>query len=280
LSICPDIDTLVYTLAGINDPQQGWGLVDETWHAMAALERLGGETWFRLGDRDLATHLLRSERLRSGETLSAISAYLARQSGIEHTLLPMSDDPVSTRLKTSAGDLPFQHYFVREQCQPVVASYYFEGVEQARPQPEFMQCLGSELLEAIVICPSNPFLSVAPMLELPGVRAAMRTSQAPVIAVSPIVAGLAIKGPAAKMMAELSMPVSALAVAEYYGDLLDGFVIDDADADLAGAISALGIEVLTCPTIMKSLDDRIALAESVLDFADNIRLLARQKGYQ
>lgn len=277
LSICPDIDTLIYTLAGINDQQQGWGLANESWQTMAALEGLGGETWFRLGDRDMATHLLRSERLRCGESLSGITAYLARQSGVEHCILPMTDDPVRTRLKTTAGDLSFQHYFVREQCRPAISAYYYEGIERARPQSDFIDKLDSSGLEAIVICPSNPFLSVSPILELPGVRSALKSSPAPVVAVSPIVAGLALKGPTAKMMTELAMPASALAVAEYYGDLLDGFVIDDSDATLADDIRALGVEVLTCPAVMKSLDDRIELAKSVLNFAGKIHSPSSQK---
>ncbi|MDB4470943.1 2-phospho-L-lactate transferase, partial [Deltaproteobacteria bacterium] len=243
LSISPDIDTLLYTLAGINDPKQGWGLANESWQAMAALEQLGGETWFRLGDRDMATHLLRSERLREGDSLSEVTALLAQQLGIKHSILPMTDDPVRTRVKTASGELDFQHYFVREQCQPAITGFYFDGIEQAKPQPQLLPQLRDQSLQAIILCPSNPFLSVEPMLATPGIRAAMIKSSAPVVAVSPIVAGIAIKGPAAKMMQELSMPATALAVAEYYGDLLDGFVIDESDAGLADSIRALGIEV-------------------------------------
>lgn len=278
LSISPDIDTLLYTLAGINDSQQGWGLAGESWQAMTALEQLGGETWFRLGDRDLATHLLRSERLRAGEPLSAVTTLLAGQLGIEQAILPMTDDPVRTRVVTADGELAFQHYFVREQCRPVISGFYFDGIEQARPHPQLLPRLCDEALEAIILCPSNPFLSIEPLLNLNGVRDAMRLSSAPVVAVSPIVAGLAIKGPAAKMMRELAMPATALAVAEYYGDLLDGFVIDESDAALADSISALGIEVAICPTVMKTIEDRIELAETVVDFAKSITFSAANKG--
>ncbi len=270
LSISPDIDTLIYTLAGLNDQQQGWGLANESWQVMAALEQRGSETWFRLGDRDIATHLERSQRLASGQTLAEVTAALADQLGVKHPILPMSDDPVRTRLLTAEGELAFQQYFVREQCQPVIDRFYFSGLDQARPQADFLRLLQSEPLDAIIICPSNPFLSVEPIISLQGVRQAMRDNPAPVVAISPIVAGLAIKGPAAKMMQELSMPATALAVAEYYGDLLDGFVIDESDRALLEPIKALGIDVAVCPTVMKNLQDRIDLAASVLSFSQTI----------
>ena len=267
LSISPDLDTVMYTLAGISNPIQGWGLADESWNVMSALDALGAETWFRLGDRDLATHLERSWRLRGGETLTEVTAKLCARLGVQHRLIPMSDDPVRTVIKTADGDLPFQHYFVREQCRPAITGYFFGGLEQARAQPYLMDLLADEALAAIVICPSNPFVSVAPVLGLPGVRAAMKASRAPVIAVSPIVAGVAIKGPAAKMMKELKMPASALAVAEYYGDLLDGFVLDESDAGLLAAIQQTGIRASCEKTVMKTLDDRINLAKVVLSMA-------------
>lgn len=270
LSICPDLDTVMYTLAGLNNKQLGWGLAGESWGAMAALEQLGGETWFRLGDKDLATHLQRSTRLAAGCSLSEVTGELCRQLGIEHTIVPMSDHPVRTMINTADGELPFQHYFVREQCRPAVQSYRFEGIERAQPQQDVMQWLCSDGLQAIIICPSNPFVSVEPILQLPGVRQAMIDSSAPVIAVSPIVAGLAIKGPAAKMMVEMNIPATAAAVAEYYGDLLDGFVIDDSDQGLANTIAASGTEVACVPTVMKSLDDRVSLAQAVLSFADRL----------
>lgn len=268
LSISPDIDTLMYTLAGINDQQQGWGLANESWNMLAALEQLGGESWFRLGDRDLATHLERSQRLAKGQPLSAITRYLCRQLGVHHSVIPMSNDAVRTTMKMAAGgELSFQEYFVREQCQPTITGYYFDGIEQAQPQQQLMELLAGEQLSAIIICPSNPFVSVEPILKLNGVRQAMIDNAAPVIAVSPIVAGLAIKGPTAKMMRELSMPVTATAVVEYYGELIDGFVLDQSDQSLQATIAELGVEVCCVNTVMKSLQDRINLASEVLSFA-------------
>lgn len=267
LAICPDLDTVMYTLAGRNNQAQGWGLADESWRIMDTLAQLGGETWFRLGDLDIATHLQRSQLLRRGESLSAATAALCAGFGVAHTVLPMSDDPVATIVDTADGELSFQHYFVREQCRPAVRGFHFRGVETARPQPRFLaQLLGNEL-DAIIVCPSNPFVSIDPMLRLPGVRAALENATAPVIAVSPIVGGVAIKGPAAKMMAELNMPSSALAVAEYYRDLLDGFVVDRADADQVAAIAELGIAVHVTDSVMHTLDDRVRLAAEVLQFA-------------
>ena len=267
LPISPDLDTVMYTLAGRNNAEQGWGLAGESWQAMAMLGDYGGADWFQLGDRDIATHLVRGERLRGGDTLSEVTAYLCQRLGIAATVLPMTDDAVRTKILTADGELDFQHYFVREACRPSVSGFRFEGVANARPQADFMAALGSSQLEALVICPSNPFVSVQPILELAGVRAAMAAASAPVIAVSPIVAGQAIKGPAAKMMAELQMPATALAVAEYYAELVDGFVIDEADRDQADAIRALGLAVKVVPTVMKSLQNRIELARQVLAFA-------------
>ncbi|MGK0499111.1 MAG: LPPG:FO 2-phospho-L-lactate transferase [Oceanicoccus sp.] len=270
LTICPDLDTVMYTLAGINNKQQGWGLADESWAVMSALTRIGAEDWFQLGDQDIATHLQRSQQLANSDSLSAVTEALCQRLGVKHKLLPMSDDPVRTQIKTAQGDLAFQHYFVRERCRPAVSGFYFSGIEQAKPQHEFMALLQSDELAAIIICPSNPFVSVEPILQLAGVREAMAASAAPVIAVSPIVAGLAIKGPAAKMMTELEIPATATAVAEYYGDLLDGFVLDQTDQHLQSEISALGLPVLSTATIMKTLQDRIDLASAVLSFAENI----------
>jgi LPPG:FO 2-phospho-L-lactate transferase len=276
LPICPDLDTVMYTLAGRNNQEQGWGLADESWQAMSMLKTYDAPGWFQLGDRDIGTHLVRRQLLAEGKTLSEVSAYLCRQLGIEHTLLPMSDDPVRTWVDTEQGELPFQAYFVRERCQPLVRGFRFEGIETAKVQPQCMALLSDPQLDAIVICPSNPFVSVAPILGLAGVREAMCASKAPVIAVSPIVAGAAIKGPAAKMMAEMKTPISALGVAEYYGssrdgNLLDGFVIDEADAGQAAQIERMGIPVLVVPTVMKSLQDRVDLARATLEFATRLK---------
>lgn len=268
LWISPDLDTVMYTLAGLNNTEQGWGLAGESWQAMSALETLGGETWFRLGDRDLATHLQRTQRLQAGVTLSEITRDFCRRLGVEVSVLPMSDDPVMTVVDTGREQLAFQEYFVREQCRPPLHSYHFRGIDSARPQPQFLRALDDPDLTAIVICPSNPFVSVEPVLSLVGVREAIRDSRAPVIAVSPIVAGEAIKGPAAKMMDELKLPRSALGVAQLYRDLIDGFVLDEVDRAQAAAVRDLGIAVSCEATVMNTLDDRIDLARAVVNFSD------------
>lgn len=272
LNISPDLDTVMYTLAGVSNAEQGWGLAGETWQGLAALQQLGCDTWFQLGDKDLATHIVRTHLLRKGLTLSEVTDRLCRSLGVHSQLLPMSDDPVMTIVETNEGDLPFQHYFVRERCRPVVRSFRYDGVGVARPQTEFVSLMRADSLAAIVICPSNPFVSVAPILALRGVREAIRQCSAPVIAVSPIVAGAALKGPAAKMMQELSLKVTAFSVAEYYGDLLDGFVIDNQDAAQASAIEdELGIRTLVTTTIMRTLQDRIDLASQVIQFSDQLK---------
>jgi LPPG:FO 2-phospho-L-lactate transferase len=234
---------------------------------MEALETLGGESWFRLGDRDLATHLRRSQVLREGGSLTRATALLCRELGVQHRLLPMSDDPVATRVVTTEGELHFQHYFVREQCKPPVLSFHFDGAASARPQPEFLELLSADALGAVVICPSNPFVSVDPILALPGVREALSECRAPVIAVSPIVGGTALKGPAAKMLRELGREVTATSVAAHYAGLIDTFVLDHRDATLAPEISALGMDVHITATVMKSLEDREQLARAVLAVA-------------
>jgi LPPG:FO 2-phospho-L-lactate transferase len=264
LAISPDIDTLLYTLAGLDNPQLGWGRRDETWTFMAALERLGGETWFNLGDGDLATHVERTRRLGAGESLSEITDDFRRRLGISVRLLPMSNDRVRTRLRTAKGWLDFQDYFVRRRCAPVVREIAFAGADVALPQPDFLAALADESLRAVVICPSNPFISIDPILGLPGVHEALRACDAPVIAVSPIIGGKAVKGPTAKMMAELGLPVDAAAVARYYGDILDLYVADEADAN---EVADLGVPVRVARTLMSSLEDREALARVVLKAA-------------
>jgi LPPG:FO 2-phospho-L-lactate transferase len=267
LSVSPDLDTLLYTLAGIDNPETGWGRRDETWTFMAALESLGGETWFKLGDGDLATHVERTRRLRGGETLSQIADDFRRRLGISARLLPMTDDPVRTRLLTDAGWLDFQDYFVRRQCAPSVHEITFAGAAAACPHPAFLAALGGDDLRAVVICPSNPFISIDPILALPGVRDALRLCQAPVVAVSPIIGGKAVKGPTAKIMAELGLPVDMAAVARHYGDLLDGYVADAADSD---AIGDPGVPVSLTQSLMHTLADREALARAVLMAADGL----------
>lgn len=264
LSISPDLDSVMYALADLNDPERGWGLAGESWQAMDALKQLGGADWFRLGDRDLATHLQRSVRLSEGAPLSQVTGELCAALGLRHALVPMSDDRVSTMVSTEQGELTFQEYFVREQCAPAVSGFRFEGIESARPLPQLMEWLAAPDLSAVVICPSNPFVSVDPILSLPGVREALQNSSAPVVAVSPIVGGMAIKGPAAKMMQELNMPATAVAIAQWYGELLDGLMIDSVDRELAASITT-ATRVL--PTLMSDLDSKVQLAREALDFA-------------
>ncbi len=265
LSISPDLDTLLYTLAGIDNPETGWGVRGETWNFMAALEALGGATWFRLGDRDLATHIERTRRLRAGETLAAISADFARRMGLSARLLPMSDDPVRTRLLTGEGWLDFQDYFVRRAARPPVREIIYAGASSARPNPDFLAALQSGNLRAIVVAPSNPFLSIEPILALPGVRAALKDASAPVIAVAPIIAGSAVKGPTAKLMRELGSEPSAAAVAMRYRDFLHIFVLDRADAASA---ASLPMPAAAAQTMMRTLEDRENLARAVLAAAD------------
>jgi LPPG:FO 2-phospho-L-lactate transferase len=266
LSISPDVDTLLYTLSGLANLELGWGRRDETWSFMETLGALGGETWFRLGDRDLALHVERTRRLRAGESLTAITADLCRRLSVGPRILPMSDGRLRTRLRSDTGWLDFQEYFVHQRCEPVVRELSFIGDGQA--QPDFLALLRNPALAAVVICPSNPFISVEPILSLRGVREALTACHAPVVAVSPIIGGRAVKGPTAKMMRELGLDASARAVAEWYGDLLDGYVIDHADAaDMGG----LHPRVTAAATLMQTLDDRDALARIVLDAAAALR---------
>lgn len=268
LAISPDLDTLMYSLAGIDDPERGWGRRAETWTFMAALTALGGETWFRLGDGDLATHVERTRRRAAGETLSAVTADFCRRLGIATKLLPMSDDKVRTRLRSAEGWLDFQDYFVRRRCAPAVLELAYEGAAAARPHPDVLAALADPRLRAVVISPSNPFVSIEPILAVPGMREAIATCAAPVVAVSPIIGGRAVKGPTAKMMGELGFPVSAAAVARRYRDLLDAYVLDRADAAAGAEAAELGIAVTLAHTLMTTLEEREALARHVLATAD------------
>ena len=264
LSISPDVDTLLYTLAGIDNPVAGWGRRDETWTFMRAFETLGGETWFKLGDGDLATHIERTRRLAAGESLSKITDDFCRRLGISARVLPMTDDRVRTQLHCEQGWLDFQDYFVRLRASPVVHEIAYFGGSQASANPDFLAAVAEDDLDAVVICPSNPFLSIDPILSLPGVRGALRNCRAPVVAVSPIVGGKAVKGPTAKIMAELGLPTTAAAVARHYADILDIFIADEADAE---EIQGLGIPTRVCQTLMLTLEDRDSLALAVLKAA-------------
>ena len=264
LHISPDIDTVIYTLAGLNNQEQGWGLEGETWNFITALERLGGESWFRLGDRDIATHIERTRRLKS-EPLSAVTADFAARLGIKQKIVPVSDDPVRTMVRTDQGVLAFQDYFVRLRCAPKVEKLEFPGIESMKPSAGLLSALSAPNLEAIVICPSNPFLSILPILSIPGIRLALEQRDAPLVAVSPIIGGAAVKGPAAKIMDELGWTVSSVGVAGFYGTLLDGLMIDKVDAHLAPEID--GSEVLVGDTMMQNSEDRRRVATEVLAFA-------------
>jgi LPPG:FO 2-phospho-L-lactate transferase len=265
LSISPDLDSVIYALAGLSDPVRGWGRRDETWTFMEALKGLGGESWFQLGDGDLAMHVERTWRLAQGATLSEVTAHLCRALGIAIRVLPMSDDPVRTRVLTAEGWLDFQEYFVHQQCRPAVREFKFAGAETARAQPAALAALERRDLRAIVICPSNPFVSVEPILAVPGIRAALQQSCAPVVAVTPIIGGKAIKGPAAKMMAELRLEVSGEAVARRYAGIIDGFVVDHADPVPE---PLQNVRFFGAATLMTTTDDRLRLAHAVLQSAD------------
>jgi LPPG:FO 2-phospho-L-lactate transferase len=264
LHISPDLDTVVYTLGGIADRNRGWGRAAETWNFMDALGRLGGETWFQLGDRDLATHVTRTQWLRDGGTLSEFASQTASMLGISARIMPMSDDRVRTIVETAEGDLPFQHYFVRRRCEPAVKRIRFENAAKAAPAPDVLELLSHPEVRAIVICPSNPYLSIDPILAIPAIRRAL-ASTAPVIAVSPIISGQAVKGPTAKIMHELAIVVNTQAIATHYRGLIDALVIDEADAaDRAKA----DVPIMTTFTMMKTLEDRERLARDVISFAE------------
>ncbi len=260
LNICPDLDTVCYMLAGLHNPETGWGRASESWHAFENVALLGGPTWFRLGDRDLGTHLERTRRLRAGERLSAITADFCAAWGIRARVLPMSDQPIPTIVMTDEGELAFQEYFVARQCQPKVTGFRFEGVLQAKPAPGVLEAI--QTAEVAVICPSNPWVSIDPILAVPGVRDELLKKR--VVAVSPLVGGKAIKGPAAKMFTELEIEPSAAAVAAHYGGLLSGFVLDKMDENLTKSIR---LKTLITDTIMVEKQDRLRLGEEVLSFA-------------
>jgi LPPG:FO 2-phospho-L-lactate transferase len=265
LHVSPDADTLMYTLAGLDNTKLGWGRRDETWSFMETLTSLGGEDWFRLGDRDLAVHIERTRRLGQGETLSAITADFCRRLGVGPRVLPATDDRLRTRLRTDEGWLDFQDYFVRLQCRPLVRELAFEGAANARPHLDLLAALRDERLRAVVICPSNPFISVEPILAVPGMREALAACAAPVVGVSPIIGGRAVKGPTAKMMTELGMSPSAAAVAKRYDGLLDGYVMDAGDAEEAAHVKP---KVTLARTLMTNLAEKEQLARVVLEAAD------------
>lgn len=271
LTFSPDLDTMLYTLAGIASPSAGWEPADETFALFETLKSLGGPDRFRIGDKSLAAPLLRSGALYDGRRLTEITLEFCRHLGVTARILPASDDPLRTQLLTDNGAISFQEYFVEFGCEPEVRGFQYAGADQARISDELLDALYAKDLEAVVICPSNPYHSIRPILEVNGMKELLRRCGAPVIAVTPIIGGQALKGSAAKMMRELGHEVSARSVAMEYLRIIDGFVIDESDAGLAEGIRASGMQVISAKTIMRTVADRTALAQLVLDFAQTVR---------
>lgn len=268
LHICPDLDTVLYTLAGLANPATGWGIAGDTFATLEMVGRYTGQPWFKLGDRDFATHIVRTERLRRGESLSTVTAALARAIGVNAAIVPMSDEPVATMIDTPEGRLDFQQYFVGRRHADEVIGVHFAGVDAAHPAQEALGALAHA--DTIVFCPSNPIVSIGPILAVPGMREALAAARAPKVAVSPIVGGQALKGPAAQMLASLGHEVSAAGVAAIYAGIIDGLIIDRLDEALAPRVAALGMQVHVTETIMRSDDDRAELARESLAFAQAI----------
>jgi LPPG:FO 2-phospho-L-lactate transferase len=269
LRICPDLDTALYTLAGIANEATGWGVADDTWTTLEMLRRYGVDVWFQVGDHDFATHILRTNRLRAGATLTMVIAELASALGVHATILPMADEPVPTIVRTPSGELAFQDYFVRRRHEDDALAVRYDGAERAKPTAAARAALTGAA--AILLCPSNPFVSIGPILAVAGMRELLRSASAPRIAISPIIGGRALKGPADRMLATMGHEVSAYGVASWYGDLLDGMVIDEQDAAQAARIEALGMRTLVTNTVMASVEDRVRLAREVLQFASSLR---------
>ena len=276
LHISPDVDTVLYTLGGLSDLERGWGRADETWHFMESLGAIGGEVWFQLGDRDLAMHIERTRQLRSGISLTEFTASMARQFGIAAAIVPMSDDPVSTVVHTNEGALPFQEYFVRRRCEPVLERVEFRNAERARPSAAALAALRDPDLTAIIICPSNPYLSVDPVLAVPSMRDAIREAAAPVVALSPLIGGKAVKGPTAKILSELKKDCTPLTIARHYHDLLDGLIIDREDSYSA---AALPVPVRVTDTLMRTVEDRERMASECVAFAEFIGFETRKVSF-
>ena len=270
MNISPDLDTVMYWLSGLNDFERGWGRAGETWNFMAALHEIGGPAWFNLGDKDLAIHVIRTEMLARRTSLSAVTLELCQRLGVRHKVIPMTDATLRTIVHTTDGPMPFQEYFVQRQCVPVVTGLTFEGSGDAKPAPDFLAGMTDEALRGIIICPSNPLLSIDPILSIGGAREWLLKRCVPAVAVSPIVGGQAIKGPAAKIFSELGRNVSVVGIAEHYRGLIDGLVIDTVDAALRPEIEALGIKVDVTPSVMRTAQDRATLAARVIDFASKI----------
>jgi LPPG:FO 2-phospho-L-lactate transferase len=264
LHIAPDLDTVMYTLADAINPETGWGLAGETWRVMESLERRGGVTWFNLGDQDLATHCFRTQRLSEGAALSEVTGELARSFGVGVTLLPVTDDPLRTRLQLVDGpEVGFQEYFVHRRHDVAVSSVRFEGAEQARPAPGVLEAL--DLATTIIVCPSNPVVSIDPLLAVPGIIDHLRRRRERIVGVSPIIAGKALKGPADRLLTEMGFESSAVGVARWYASWVGTLVIDEADADLAPVVEAEGVRCVVAPTVMSTVERSADLCRTVLD---------------
>ncbi|HSL00164.1 MAG TPA: 2-phospho-L-lactate transferase [Rubrobacteraceae bacterium] len=268
LCICPDLDTVMYTLSGMVNPATGWGVVDESFNALGMMVRYGEEAWFKLGDRDLATHILRTSRLHAGETLTRITADLSAALGVQSTILPMCDEPVATVVQSPEGPLEFQEYFVRRAQSEEVLGVRFRGIEAARPTEDVLAALAAA--DLVILCPSNPIVSIAPILAVPGMQEALVAAPAPRVAVSPIVGGRALKGPADRMLRSMGHEVSAVGVARIYEGLLEAMVVDDADRDQRESVEDLGMRVLVTDAIMRDEPDRARLAREVLEFGGDL----------
>ncbi len=278
LHISPDVDTLIYTLGGQCNQETGWGRSEESWTFMSALKDLGGETWFQLGDKDLSMHVLRTKLLQDGLSLGEITSKLAGSFGIQNSILPMTNDCVQTQVNTVDGLLSFQHYFVRERCKPVVREILYDGASIADPNPDIVSALNDENLSGVILCPSNPFLSIDPFLSIGGVRDCLKNCRAPIIAVSPLVSDKAIKGPLAKIMSELSIPVKANSVAKHYSEFLDGFVLDNEDRESEQTITESGINALVTNIVMRTMEDREQLASDCIELIDRLAKKPLEKG--
>ena len=270
LSISPDIDTLLYTLADLSNTELGWGRRDETWNFAQTCEQIGMDTWFKLGDRDLAIHLYRSQRLKEGASLSLVVEELCSRFKVGSTIVPMSDLPVRTVVESDIGTLSFQEYFVKNKCVPRVSTIRFEGLEEARPSPAFMEGLDDEALQAIIICPSNPFLSVQPILSLPGLKEKIQSTGRPVIVVSPVIDGQSVKGPTIKLMEELGLICNVRTIAELYKDIATAIVVDTLDESFSNDINSMGLKVHSTRILMTDLQDKINLAQDICKFSRNL----------
>jgi LPPG:FO 2-phospho-L-lactate transferase len=262
LHVSPDLDIVSYTLAGIVDEEKGWGVKDDTFSCLGMLKNLGCESWFNLGDKDLATHIYRTHLLEEGFSLSEVTAKICRSLGLEETILPMTNDRFETRILTDKGEMHFQEYMVKRGMRDRVLGVRFEGVEQAKPAPEALNAI----LEAsgIIVCPSNPIVSIGTILSVRGIREALKKTRAKIVAISPIIAGTVVKGPAEKLMKGLGMEVSAFSVADLYKDFLDVFILDTADKKQKPRVEALGIKAIVVDTLMKTMEDKIRLAKVAL----------------